>query len=308
MAQRASREGGPREHCKGAGAHAATLRPMNQPPPGEPESLDKERRELLHHVERWLDTPMLVLGFVWLGLLVVELWRGLTPGLERAGIVIWVIFIIDFLLRFALVPEKGSYLRRNWLTAISLIVPALRAFRVFRVIRLLRFSRATRATRLVRVLGSINRSMSGLGRAFGRRGFGYVMALTLVVLLAGAAGMLAFERDVTDPSGIHDFGTALWWTAMVLTTMGSAYFPKTAEGRALCLVLALYGFTIFGYVTATLASFFLARDAADDGTGPATAAEIDLLRADIRALRAKLSLIDEPRGLPAEGGRPAENQ
>src|SRR5687767_8871883 len=153
---------------------------MNEPVPTEQNSLDRQRRELLHHVERWLDTPMLVLGFVWLALLVMELWRGLTPGLERAGIVIWVIFIVDFLLRFILVPEKGRYLRKNWLTAISLIVPALRAFRVFRVVRVLRLSRATRATRLVRVLSSINRSMAGLGRAFGRRGFGYVVALTLV--------------------------------------------------------------------------------------------------------------------------------
>ena len=280
---------------------------MNPLPLREKDSLDKERRALLQHVERWLDTPMLVLGFVWLGLLVVELWRGLTPGLERAGIVIWVIFIIDFLLRFILVPEKGRYLRKNWLTAISLIVPALRAFRIFRVVRLLRLSRATRATRLVRVLGSINRSMSGLGRAFGRRGFGYVVALTLVVLLAGAAGMLAFERDVSDPSGIHDFGTALWWTAMVLTTMGSAYFPKTAEGRALCLMLALYAFTIFGYVTATLASFFLARDAADDRTGLAGAAEIDLLRTDIRALREELRRVTDSR-FSSEPARPPENQ
>ena len=253
------------------------------------DSLDKERRELLHNIERWLDTPMLALGFVWLGLLVVELWIGLTPALERAGIVIWVVFIIDFVLRFVLVPEKGRYLRKNWLNAISLIVPALRAFRVYRVVRLFRLSRATRATRFVRVLGSINRSMSGLGRAFGRRGFGYVVALTMVVLLAGAAGMLAFERDVSDPAGIHDFGTAIWWTAMVLTTMGSAYFPKTAEGRALCLVLALYAFTIFGYVTATLASFFLARDADEDRAEPATAAEIDLLRAEMRALRQEMA-------------------
>lgn len=260
---------------------------MNRQPP-QHETLNRERRELLHHVERWLDTPMLVLGFVWLGLLVLELWRGLTPALERAGLVIWAVFIVDFLLRFLLAPEKPRYLKRNWLTAISLIVPALRALRVFRVVRVLRLTRATRATRLVRVLGSINRSMAGLGRAFGRRGFGYVVALTFVVLFAGAAGMLAFERDVSDPAGIHDFGTALWWTAMVLTTMGSAYFPKTAEGRALCLLLALYAFTIFGYVTATLASFFLARDAEEGERKPASALELDALREEIRALRIQL--------------------
>jgi voltage-gated potassium channel len=254
---------------------------------GDDNELQRERRELLFHVERWLDTPILVLGFVWLGLLVLELWKGLTPALERAGIAIWAIFIVDFLLRFALAPEKTAYLRKNWLTAISLVVPALRVFRVFRVLRILRVTRAARATRLVRILGSINRSMAGLGRTFGRRGFKYVLALTFVVLLAGAGGMLAFERDVADPSGIHDFGTALWWTAMVLTTMGSAYFPKTAEGRALCLMLAVYAFTIFGYVTATLASFFLARDTEDEDRNTLPA-DVRLLREEVRALRAEI--------------------
>ena len=260
---------------------------MTQPAQQDDESLNRERRELLHYIERWLDTPMLILGFIWLGLLVLELWRGLTPALEHAGLVIWAIFIVDFVVRFVLAPEKSQYLKKNWLTAIALVVPALRAFRVFRVVRVLRLTRATRATRLVRVLGSINRSMSGLGRAFGRRGFGYVVALTLVVLLAGAAGMLAFEREIADPAGINDFGTALWWTAMMLTTMGSAYFPKTAEGRALCLVLALYAFTIFGYVTATLASYFLARDAEESGATPAMS-EMNSLRSEMRALKTLL--------------------
>jgi voltage-gated potassium channel len=42
-------------------------------------------------------------------------------------------------------------------------------------------------------------------------------------------------------------------------TLGSEYWPHSAEGRVLCFMLALYAFTIFGYVTATLATFFLDR-------------------------------------------------
>ena len=33
-------------------------------------------------------------------------------------------------------PEKAAYLKKNWLLAISLLIPALRFFRVFRVFRL----------------------------------------------------------------------------------------------------------------------------------------------------------------------------
>ncbi len=36
--------------------------------------------------------------------------------------------------------------------------------------------------------------MKSLGASFSRRGFGYVVALSVIVVFAGAAGMLAFEK------------------------------------------------------------------------------------------------------------------
>ena len=46
---------------------------------------------------------------------------------------------------------------------------------------------------------------------------------------------------------------------MIMTTMGSTYWPQTAEGRLMCVGLALYAFAMFGYITAIVASFFVAR-------------------------------------------------
>ena len=73
-----------------------------------------------------------------------------------------------------------------------------------------------------------------------------------------------------------------------MTTMGSDYVPQTAEGRILFFLLALYAFTMFGYVTATLATFFVGQDADDDETEIAGAKSIDALRDEISALRAEL--------------------
>ncbi len=209
---------------------------------------------------------MVVLGLAWLVVLVVELVRGLTPMLEALGTVIWVIFILDFALKFALAPDKSDYLKANWLTALALAVPALRVFRVFRVVRVLRAARAARGLRLVRVVGTANRGMNALRAAMRRRGLGYVLALTALVNLLGAAGIHAFERAPEVEGGFTGFGDALWWTAMLLTTMGSAYWPSTAEGRVLCLLLSVYAFTVFGYITAAFASFFVGRDAESRGT------------------------------------------
>ena len=122
-------------------------------------------------------------------------------------------------------------------------------------------ARAARGLRLLHVISSLNRGMRALSGAMGRRGFGYAVLVTFVVVFAGGAGMFAFENDNADGRGRNDYPTALWWTAMIVTTISSDYWSQTVEGRVLCLVLALYAFTVFGYVAATLSSFFIERDA-----------------------------------------------
>ncbi len=244
----------------------------------------EERLRALHELGEWLETPMVVLGFAWLGLLVLELTRGLTPALELAGTLIWAVFILDFVLRLALAPEKDAFLRANWLTALSLLLPALRFARAFRAVRA---TRVVGRVRLVKVVGSLNRGMRALGHVLRRRGFGYVVVFTAVVTLVGAAGMLAFERDVPG-SGLRGYGDALWWTALVMTTLGSEYWPRTGEGRLLCFLLALYAFSVFGYVTATLATFFVGRDAESAAGEVAGERALGELRAEIAAMRAEL--------------------
>jgi voltage-gated potassium channel len=250
------------------------------------EALERERSELLQRLEDWLETPMLVLAFVWLALLIVELIWGESLWFEVIGTTIWVIFLLDFAVELVLAPHRIPYLKRNWVTAISLLIPALRVFRIFRVFRLLRLARAGRGLRLIRVVSSLNRSMKALGASLSRRGFGYVSALTVLVTFAGAAAMYAFENEA--PDGPNSYGEALWWTAMIMTTMGSQYWPQTAEGRVLCVFLALYAFGVFGYVTATLAIFFVGRDAENDEAELAGAKQLAALREELSSLRAEI--------------------
>ena len=245
-----------------------------------------ERSEILNRLESWLETPMIALGFIWLALLIVELRWGLNPFLEVIGTAIWAIFILDFAIRMVVAPNKFSYLKSNWLTLIALVVPAFRILRIARVLGVLRVASATRGLRLLRVVTSLNRGMKAISASFGRRGFGYILALTLIVNLAGAAGMYAFENEM--PRGFQSYGAALWWTAMLLTTMGTEYWPQTAEGRVLCFLLSLYGFAVFGYVTAALASYFIGRDADTEGAELVSARPIKELRAEIAALHKEL--------------------
>lgn len=257
-----------------------------------PESIERERFEVLHQLEDWMEVPLLLLGFVWLALLGLELTYGLTPLLETAGTVIWIVFLVDFVAKLLLAPSKRAYLRANWLTALALLVPAFRVLRIARVVRLARAARAARSLRLFRMLTSLNRGMRALRASMRRRGVAYVTLLTVLVALVGAAGMFAFEGPA-EGGHIGSYGEALWWTAMLLTTLGSEKWPVTGAGRTLCFGLALYAFAVFGYLTAALASYFVDRDA--DATDSAVAGEQALrsLQAEVAALRTEIRRLSE---------------
>ncbi len=245
-----------------------------------------ERWGVLEELDRWLRIPMAILGLAWLLLVLTELVWGESQLFELAGTVIWIIFITEFAIRLLLAPDRTTFLRRNWLTALALIVPALRFFRSLAV---LRAARALRGIRLVRIVGTANRSMNALRVTLRRRRFGYVLMLTALVVLLGAAGMLSFEPAADGEGGFTSYGHALWWTAMLVTSIGSDYWPLTSEGRILALLLSIYGLAVFGYITASFASFFVGRDAAEPDAPVAGTAEIQRLIEEVRELRLQLA-------------------
>ncbi len=254
-------------------------------PSGKPE-LERERSQVVQQWDDWVEMPMLVLGFAWLGLLVVELVWGLNPLLEAIGTAIWIIFIIDFSIKLILTPHKLSYLKDNWLIALSLLIPALRTLRVVRVVQSFH---AVRGFQLIRVMLRTSRGIRLFSASVQCRGFGYVVGLTTIVTVMGAAGIYVFERDLPNGTGINDYATALWWTAMVMTTIGSDYFPKTVEGRILCVLLALYAVSVVGYVTATVATFFIDQDVENNKFSGEQS--IQALQIEIKALRSDIQVL-----------------
>lgn len=174
------------------------------------------RWETLRTLDELLDGPLNILGFVWLALLVWELLGPVPAWTDTLSNVIWGVFIVDFVLSLSLAPHKVAYLKRNWLAALSLALPALRFlrfFRAFRGVRVMQAARLTRGTRLFQILTRLNRGLKTLQRTLRRRKFGFVMLATLLVTLAGAAGMAYFEG--TD--GQNPATYAGWVQVFILT-------------------------------------------------------------------------------------------
>ncbi|WP_445310413.1 ion channel [Microcoleus vaginatus] len=83
---------------------------------------------------------------------------------------------------------------------------------------------------------------------------------------------------------MNDYGTALWLTGMLMSTIASDYFPKTAQGQVLCFFLALCAIGVCGYLTATLATFFVSQDAESDRAEIAATQSIQAVETEITAL------------------------
>jgi voltage-gated potassium channel len=248
--------------------------------------MSDEREELRERIESWTEGPLNVLGVVLLVVLVAEFAADLSPAwqsrLDTLNWFIYIVFTASFVVQLALAPDKRLYLRRNWIAAISVVLPAFRVFRVLRAVR------ALRGLRLVRVLTATNRGTRSLSRMLRGHQFGRVMGLTAAVVLVGAAALVYFEgKDAAA------YGDALWWSLALVTTVGSDFQPETLEGRVVTLALIVWGLGVFGYITAAVASYFVGKDAAagpgEGGSADAVADELRSLRAEITELRAILA-------------------
>lgn len=78
-------------------------------------------------------------------------------------------------------------------------------------------------------------------------------AIVIFVLLAGSGAFVLFENEI-------EFGDALWWSAVTMTTVGYGDIsPSTIGGRIVGALVMLLGIGFLGLFTATIASIFIEK-------------------------------------------------
>jgi voltage-gated potassium channel len=262
------------------------------------------RPSFLGRLLRRLERPMLFLSFVWFLDIITELVHGMNAVLLIGGTVLWALFVLYFALRLAIGPHRWIVLRRNWLFVLAILVPVLRFFPFLQSLPLARALTATFGMQVIWIFASADQGLRSIRRAMGRRGAGYLLTITVVVIVAGAAGMLHFEAQAPDPQGIHSYPKALWWVAMQITNIGSGYRPMTVGGQVLCLGISIFAAVMFGYLTAVLATFFIGRDAEDPKSEIPNQTSIHELSGEVARLRTAIEEV--LRRVPDAAPRVAE--
>ena len=241
--------------------------------------------ERLRAVERATQVPLLVLALVMVPLLIVPWLFDLPDGVESTFVAadwfIWAIFAADFGLKLAVAPRRAHYIAHHPFDVAMVVLPVLRPLRLARLIRI---------ARLATVLG-VNLTL--VREIVATRGVQFVVGSVLACLVAGAAGVFLAERG-NEGGNITSFGDALWWSATTMTTVGYGdRFPVTAEGRAIAVVLMVFGIAALSALTATIAAV-LVREEGDRGPG----ATNDEILAEVRNLRRELEAMRNGRRGP----------
>lgn len=90
--------------------------------------------------------------------------------------------------------------------------------------------------------------------------------ITTVAMCTYFASLLFYEYESPVNSSVRNFGDALWWAAMNLTTVGAEIFPVTAIGKVICVMLPILGTAMFPVLTVYITSLYN-RHVASSGTG-----------------------------------------
>ncbi len=225
-------------------------------------------------LERWESAtaaPLTAMAMAFLAIYGLPiLWDEMPIALEAIlawlNLTLWTCFAVDLVVRSVLSGRPVRFLLGHPIDVALVVLPMLRPLRLLRVFTALQV--------LIKRTGRLTpgRTLAGVGSA------------TALLIFVAALAILDAERGQPG-SSINDFGTALWWSGVTVTTVGYGdTFPVTGTGRIVGTGLMLVGISMLGLVTASIAAWFVGNT---EEVEEDIIAEIRVLRAEMRQLRAE---------------------
>ncbi len=80
--------------------------------------------------------------------------------------------------------------------------------------------------------------------------------LLTVVVFTYIAALIFFDYEMGVNPKLTNFGNALWWAWMNVTTVGAAIFPVTTIGKIVCVILPSVGMMFFPIFTVYVSQYY----------------------------------------------------
>lgn len=244
------------------------------------------RTPALDRFARWTEWPLLALAVLMIPILVIPAVSHTASGEQHAFDIldwtIWAVFAAEYLVRLYLSADRRSFVRHNLFDLALVAIPMLRPLRVARVARVLR------TARLGALLGAGTKRSKG-----SLRNAAVLYALVVSGALTILCSVLVLQAEQNDAkANIHSYGNALWWALTTVSTVGYGdHYPVTFAGRAVALVLIVAGVSLFGVITAAVASYFV-EHLRTDPAKPDPDVRLARIEADLAAIRQALERND----------------
>ena len=178
---------------------------------------------------------------------VVEVSPSSQSVLDGIQWVSWIAFAADLLFRIYKATNKVQFLKRHPLEILAVILPFLRPLRLLRFIS----------------FGTLVFEKVNLGKSIAIT-FKVIVTALFLTYLAGIEITMA-ERGKPGAT-IQSVGDGFWWAITTLTTVGYGdIYPTTTEGRFIAVGLMVSGICVLGFISATVAAWFVKMTQDDSG-------------------------------------------
>jgi voltage-gated potassium channel len=159
----------------------------------------------------------------------------------------WIAFAADLLFGVYKSSDRAQFLKKHPLEILAVVLPFLRPLRLLRFIS----------------FGTLVFEKVNLGKSIAIT-FKVIVTALFLTYLAGIEITMA-ERGKPGAT-IESVGDGFWWAITTLTTVGYGdIYPTTTEGRFIAVGLMVSGICVLGFISATVAAWFVKMTQDDSG-------------------------------------------